>query len=258
MKAKLTVIIAAVLAAVSANAVITGALKLEAWTGSTWGPAIVSPMHEDGFPYTGLPSLIFYSPVDERWIGLHTTQFELTEEGTGVQLKEGVLPEGPQGPQGLAGPKGDKGDTGDQGPQGIQGIQGATGATGLTGSQGPKGDTGDQGPAGAAGLSFNVQAPSSGLAFTSGVAFQPNASRPSLICVNSSLSGALGLSQTVTVAMSATSGGTYTTVSTDGLVISLLGLVADRTSALIPVPAGWYVRITHGASITASYTRWNL
>lgn len=105
----------------------------------------------------------------------------------------------------------------------------------------------------------NVSAPTAGTAITVGTPFQPRAGGPCFVSINGSLTGVLGLNETVTVAMSATSGGTYTTVATDVLLIGVLGLTLDRNVCNIPVPTGWYVRVTRtGTAATFTYTKWDL
>lgn len=99
---------------------------------------------------------------------------------------------------------------------------------------------------------------SSGNAITMGTAFQPNANSACHIAINASVTGALGLNETVTVAMSSTSGGTYTTVTTDVLLIGLLGLTLDRTVSSIPVPKGYWIKVTRsGSASSATYTKWD-
>lgn len=107
-------------------------------------------------------------------------------------------------------------------------------------------------------ISFNgPQSPSAGNAITMGTAFQPNSLGPCHILINGQLTGALGLNETITVAMSSTSGGSYTTVATDVLLIGLLGLSLDRSVASVPVPNGWWVKVTRsGSAAAATYTKW--
>jgi len=95
-------------------------------------------------------------------------------------------------------------------------------------------------------VSASLSAPTYGLSITSGTAFQPNASNASFVTVSSTLNAALGVTGTVTIALSPTSGGTYTTVSTDALLIAVLGVAVDKISGTIPVPAGYYVKVTYG------------
>jgi hypothetical protein len=124
----------------------------------------------------------------------------------------------------------------------------------LTGTNGTNGTNGSDG------ASFDIQAPSAGNSITSGTAFQPRSGGPCMITVNSSLTGALGLTGNVTIAMSATQNGTYTTVVTDAVTISVLGLVADKSSGTIPVKAGWWVKVTYTGATppTGTYTKWDL
>lgn len=105
----------------------------------------------------------------------------------------------------------------------------------------------------------SVDAPSAGNAITvntTGTAFQPRADGPCHIVVTASLAGILGVAETVTVQMSDASGGTYTTVSEDTLLLGALGS-ANRSISL-PVPSGWWVRVNRsGGAAAATYTRWN-
>lgn len=105
----------------------------------------------------------------------------------------------------------------------------------------------------------SVGAPSSSTAITMGTAFQPRSGGPCFIAVSGTLSGILGLNETITISMSATSGGTYTTVATDQLLLGLAGLSLDRCVGTFPVPAGWWVRVTRsGTAASATYTKWDL
>lgn len=101
-------------------------------------------------------------------------------------------------------------------------------------------------------------------AITSGTPFQPSATNASQIIVSSSLTGGIaGISGTTVIAMSATQNGTYTNIGNGiSFLLSALTLVDNRDSATIPVPAGYWVRVTNtavgvGASLTSTYTRWN-
>jgi len=113
-------------------------------------------------------------------------------------------------------------------------------------------------------ISTTISAPSTGNAITSGTAFQPRSGGACNIVINSSLgSGLAAVTGTIIIAMSSTQSGTYTTVTTDGLILSLLNSSLDRSSATIPVPSGYWVKVTNstvgvGASISSTYTRWNL
>jgi hypothetical protein len=60
------------------------------------------------------------------------------------------------------------------------------------------------------GTSLVIGAPVAGNGITSGTAFQPRSSGSCQIVINSSLSGVLGVTGSVTIAMSATQNGTYT------------------------------------------------
>lgn len=104
----------------------------------------------------------------------------------------------------------------------------------------------------------SISAPSAGNALTMGTAFQPNSSAPSMVTVTASLTGLVGLLETVTVSMSPTQSGTYTDVASDVLLIGVLGQTLSRSLATIPVPAGYWVKVTRsGSAATATYTRWN-
>lgn len=108
-------------------------------------------------------------------------------------------------------------------------------------------------------ISTDFTAPSAGNSITSGTAFQPNSSAASFVLVNSSLSGIVGVNGTITIATSATSGGTYTTVVSDAMVIALLGIGA-KSAATIPVPKGYWVKVTlaGGTAPISTYTKWSL
>lgn len=107
------------------------------------------------------------------------------------------------------------------------------------------------------GTSLVISAPSTGNTFTSGTPFQPRSGGSCFMSVQSTLGGIVGVTGLVTVAMSPTSGGTYTTVSTQRLLISVLAVTADSDSGSLPIPAGYWVRITLTGGITATYTRWD-
>lgn len=105
----------------------------------------------------------------------------------------------------------------------------------------------------------SIGAPSAGNSFTMGTAFQPNASSPCMIVVNCSLSGILGLLETITIQISSTQTGTYTTVATESLLIAVLGITVDRAIGTIPVPAGYWVKVNRsGSAATGTYTVFNL
>jgi hypothetical protein len=111
---------------------------------------------------------------------------------------------------------------------------------------------------------ITVGSPSVGNTLTSGTAFQPRSGGPCNINVSSSIgSGLAAVTGTIVIAMSSTQNGTYTTVTTDGVILSLLSSSLDRSSATIPVPTGWWVKVTYttvglGASLTGTYTKWDL
>jgi hypothetical protein len=103
-----------------------------------------------------------------------------------------------------------------------------------------------------------ISEPSPGNSFTSGTAFQPRSGGPCMLNVQATLSGIVGITGTVIVAMSSTQNGTYATVSTDRLLISVLNVTADQTTTLIPVPDGYWVKVTLSGGVTGTYTRWDL
>ncbi len=107
----------------------------------------------------------------------------------------------------------------------------------------------------------SISAPVASNSITSGTAFQPRVGGPCNILINTNVSGVVGVGCTVVVAMSPTSGGTYTQVATDAVSVTILTL-GDKASGLIPVPAGYWVRVTYTAvglaTITGNYTRWDL
>lgn len=108
---------------------------------------------------------------------------------------------------------------------------------------------------------LNFSAPVASISISSGVAFQPRSTGPCQILVNTNVSGLLNVGTSITVAMSPTSGGTYATVATDAASIVLLGL-GDKASGLIPVPTGYWVRVTYTpvglATVSGNYTRWDI
>lgn len=109
-----------------------------------------------------------------------------------------------------------------------------------------------------------ISAPSAGNAITMGTAFRPRSTGSCFITVNSSLTGVLGLNETVTVATSPTQNGTYTNVATDVLLIGVLGLTLDRSIGTVPVPydttnGGHWVKVTRsGTAASATYTKWDV
>lgn len=108
--------------------------------------------------------------------------------------------------------------------------------------------------------SVTVGTPSIGNSITSGTAFQPRSGGPCQILVNTNVSGLVGVGSTVLIQMASTSGGTYSTVATDAVSITVLTL-GDKASGLIPVPAGWWVKVTYTAvglaTVSGNYTRWD-
>lgn len=102
-----------------------------------------------------------------------------------------------------------------------------------------------------------ISAPGSSTSITSGTAFQPRSGGPSEIIVNSALTGAVGLNGSITIAMSSSSGGTYNTISSDALGIYLLGIGGAKSTGTIPVPSGYWVKVTYTGGITGSYIKWD-
>lgn len=106
-----------------------------------------------------------------------------------------------------------------------------------------------------------LSAPTANIAITSGTAFQPRSGGPCNILVNTNVSGLVGVGSTVVIAMSPTSGGTYTTVANDAVSITVLTL-GDKASGLIPVPTGYWVKVTYTAvglaTVSGTYTKWDL
>lgn len=110
----------------------------------------------------------------------------------------------------------------------------------------------------------SVGTPVTGIAITSGTAFQPNANSACNILVSGTLTGGIaGVSGTTVIALSPTSGGTYTNIGNGiSYILSALALVDNRDGATFFVPKGWYVRVTNtavglGAGVTTTYTRWD-
>lgn len=107
----------------------------------------------------------------------------------------------------------------------------------------------------------SISAPSANNVITSGVAFQPRSGGPCNILINTNVSGLVGVGSTVVIAMSPTSGGTYTNIANDAVSITVLTL-GDKASGLIPVPTGYWVRVTYTAvglaTVSGTYTKWDL
>lgn len=123
--------------------------------------------------------------------------------------------------------------------------------------------------AASSGTPYSVASPSTGNSLTignsttvatpTGTAFQPRSGGPCHIIINAQLSGALGLNELVTVAMSSTQNGTYVTVASDVLLIGVLGLTLDRSIASIPVPANYWIKVGRGGTAaSATYTRFDI
>lgn len=168
---------------------------------------------------------------------------------------------GPKGDTGIAGAKGDAGQQGQAGPQGGQGQPGPQGATGPQGTQGP------QGPQGSVGPSFTVAAPTVTAltaAQKNGTAFQPRADGPSMVNVTGTMAGVTNVMTAVTVAVSPTQNGAYTTVGTFSLFIAVAGpAITDSGTGSFLVPSGHWVRVTQtGVSVLANIVMnrivWNL
>jgi hypothetical protein len=97
-----------------------------------------------------------------------------------------------------------------------------------------------------------------------GTAYQPRSDGPCMVNITASMSGVLNVSTAITVAISATAGGSYTTVSLFSLTLNLAGIgISDAATGSFLVPAGWYVRVTQtGVSLLANINMnsivWNL
>lgn len=189
---------------------------------------------------------------------------------TGLQGPAGPIGQtGFVGATGPAGPQGPKGDTGATGATGPVGPIGATGATGVTGPAGPQGSIGPAGATGATGPigpSFAVLAPTV-TALTSaqqnGTVFQPQVGGNSFVNIVSTLSGVLNVGTTMIVAMSATSGGSYTTIAQYSLSTSTLLATSLGNSGGFLVPAGYWLKITMGtvailSNVTSKMVVWSL
>jgi hypothetical protein len=128
------------------------------------------------------------TPVSPRIpsIILTATQVMYTNLGpTGPTGSSGVVgPTGPTGSTGATGavgatgPTGATGDTGAVGPTGPTGATGATGAVGPTGPTGSTGATGATGPTGPTGSQGPTVYPSSGIAVSTGTAWDTSISIP--------------------------------------------------------------------------------
>lgn len=176
-------------------------------------------------------------------------------------------PQGPTGLQGSAGPTGSQGPKGDSGSQGIQGVKGDKGDTGAAGATGAKGDTGATGPAGTTDWSGITNKPSTfspdGTALktptvtsptrTIGTAFQPSATRPTLVSysvrtqvTNPLVAGA----STAMVQLMSDANATPTTErarvsaeSSVALAVAIAITTANVATLTYIVPAGHYVRL---------------
>lgn len=75
-----------------------------------------------------------------------------------------------------------------------------------------------------------------------------------MVNVTASISGALNVMSAITVAISATQGGTYTTVSLTSLTLNVAGVgISDSATGSFLVPAGWWVKVTQtGTSILSN------
>lgn len=162
-------------------------------------------------------------------------------------------PQGVKGDTGLTGPKGDtgatgaKGDTGATGPQGPQGIKGDTGATGPTGPTGATGATGPQGPAGLG--TVTPSTPTRAL----GTAFQPNATKATLVSYSARTQVTNPLlvgtsTATVTLLSDANNPPTtercrVTAESAVGVTVTLALTTSNTAPLTYIVPAGHYVRL---------------
>jgi hypothetical protein len=84
-----------------------------------------------------------------------------------------------------------------------------------------------------------------------GTAFQPRSDGPSMVNITAVMSGVLNVQSAITVAIAATSGGTYTPVSYMTLFVGVAGTgVTDSASCSFLVPTGWFVKVTQtGVSV---------
>ncbi len=190
---------------------------------------------------------------------------------------------GPQGPAGVPGKDGQSivGPAGKDGKDGAPGAAGASvkgdkGDPGAPGASvvGPKGDKGDpgasivgpQGPTGPAGASFSVTSPAV-VAFNAaekaGAAFQPRPGGPCMVAVSATLTGVVGGANFVTVGVSPTQTGTFTTVATAALNTATV-LSTDGDTVTFLVPAGHWVKVSNSgaanvlSALSLSRTVWSL
>ncbi len=102
----------------------------------------------------------------------------------------------------------------------------------------------------------NIAYPSDPIAITMATAFQPRAGGPCQIVVTGGLTGLVGLLETVTIGVSSTSGGTFKTVTTDQLLIGVLGQTLSKSVGTFDIPTGAWVKVTRsGTAATATYVR---
>lgn len=102
--------------------------------------------------------------------------------------------------------------------------------------------------------------PSTATSITSGTAFQPNATTPCVVVINSTLAaGIVGLNTNILIQTCPTQNGTYITVSNDNLFIQVLNVANSRSSCTVPMAAGHWMKVTYtGSPTTGTATRWDL
>ena len=220
------------------------------------------------------------------------------EDGESIAGPQGpqgeVGPKGDSGPQGEPGVQGIQGNVGPTGPAGATGSVGPAGTaatvsigtvtTGVAGSSAlvtnsgsasvavfnftiPRGDVGATGATGPAGASFSITAPTVTTLTAgqkNGTAFQPRPGGPCAVNITANLTGVLNVASAITVGLSSTSGGTYTTVALMSLTVNVAGVgVADTNTGTILVPAGHWVKVTQTgvgilSNIAMTAVRWDL
>lgn len=89
-----------------------------------------------------------------------------------------------------------------------------------------------------------------------GTAFQPRSDGPCAVNILATMAGVLNVATAITVAISPTQSGTYTTVSLFSLTLNLAGIgISDNASGTILVPSGYWVKVTQtGASLLSNIT----
>lgn len=89
-----------------------------------------------------------------------------------------------------------------------------------------------------------------------GTAFQPRADGPCMVNITANISGVLNVMSAITVAISPTQNGTYTTVSLFSLTLNVAGVgISDSNTGSFLVPKGYWVKVTQtGVSILSNIT----